>query len=60
MIFGVGGLHLQPERHHLARGGAPKVDFGAIWEVILEPFGVLGRPYGAVLEPWMVSFVFVS
>ena len=33
--------------------GAPKVDFGAIRGVIWEPFGVLGRLYGAVSEPWM-------
>ena len=42
MIFGVGGLHLQPEGHQLAPWGAPGVDFGAIWDVISEPLGVLG------------------
>ena len=34
----------------------PRSDFGAIWEVISEPLGVLGWPCGAILEPWMVSF----
>ena len=31
------------------------VDFGAIWVVIWEAFGVLGRLYGAISEPWMPS-----
>ena len=35
--------------------GAANVDFGSIWQVIWEPFGILGRPHGAVSEPCMAS-----
>ena len=35
--------------------GAPKVDFGYFWGAIWEAFGVLGRLYGAISEPWMPS-----
>ena len=34
---------------------APMVDFGAIWVVIWEAFGVNGRLYEAISEPWMPS-----